>query len=68
MLMSSVIMRVGELPGRGRNHEVTTTTTNINIKFSVHWCVVCMYICVRVLDPLELELLTVVSRHVGAGN
>ena len=28
----------------------------------------CMYICVRVLDPLELELQTVVSCHVVAGN
>jgi hypothetical protein len=28
----------------------------------------CMYVCVRMLDPLELELQTVVSCHVGAGN
>ena len=30
--------------------------------------VFCMYICVRMLDPLELELQTGVSCHVGAGN
>lgn len=24
--------------------------------FNVHWYLVCMYICMRVLDPLELEL------------
>lgn len=26
----------------------------------VHWCFVCMYVYVRVLDALELELQTVV--------
>jgi hypothetical protein len=25
----------------------------------------CMYVCVRVSDPLELELQTIVSYHVG---
>jgi hypothetical protein len=24
--------------------------------FYVHWCFVCMCVCVRVSDPLELEL------------
>ena len=28
----------------------------------------CIYVCVRMLDPLELELQTVVSCPVGAGN
>jgi hypothetical protein len=28
----------------------------------------CMHVYVRVSGPLELELQTVVSRHVGAGN
>ena len=23
--------------------------------FYVHWCFTCMYVCVRVLDPLELK-------------
>ena len=27
-----------------------------------------VYVCVRVLDPLEVELQTVVSCHVDAGN
>lgn len=36
--------------------------------FYVHWCFVCMYVCVRVPDPLELELETVLSSSVGAGN
>ena len=36
--------------------------------FYVHWCFACMYVCVRVWDPLELELLTVVSCLLGAGN
>jgi hypothetical protein len=27
-----------------------------------------MYVCVRASDPLELELQTAVSCHVGAGN
>ena len=36
--------------------------------FYVHWCLACMYVCVRVLDPLVLELQTVVSCHVDAGN
>lgn len=35
---------------------------------NVHWYFVCMHVCVRVLDTLELELWTEVSCHVGAGN
>jgi hypothetical protein len=31
--------------------------------FYVHW-----YVCVKVSDPLELELQVVVSCHEGAGN
>jgi hypothetical protein len=27
-----------------------------------------MYTCVRVLDPMKLELQTIVNCHVGAGN
>ena len=34
--------------------------------FYMNWCFACMYVCVRVLDPLELEIQTVVSCHVGA--
>ena len=34
----------------------------------VHLWFACMYACVRVPDPLELELQTVVSYHVDAGN
>ena len=39
-----------------------------NLILYMHWCFACMYICVRVLDLLELELQTVVNCHVGAGN
>lgn len=35
---------------------------------SIDWCFYCMYVPVRVLDPLELDLETVVSFCVGAGN
>lgn len=28
----------------------------------------CMYICVRALDPLELELQTIDSYYIGTGN
>ena len=36
--------------------------------FYAYWCPTCIYVCVRVADPLELELQTVVSYHVGAEN
>ena len=36
--------------------------------FRVHWCFARMHVCVWVSDPLELELQTVVSHHVAAGN
>lgn len=36
--------------------------------FYVHWNFACMYICVRILDPLELKSQAVVSYHVGVGN
>lgn len=36
--------------------------------FYVHWYFDYMYVCMRVLDPLELELHTVVSCRVGVGN
>jgi hypothetical protein len=36
--------------------------------FYVHLCFAYMYIYVRELAPLEQELWTVVSCHVGAGN
>lgn len=29
--------------------------------FNVHWCSVSMYVCVRMSDPLEMELQTVVN-------
>jgi hypothetical protein len=38
------------------------------IYLCVHWCFACMYVFGRVSDPLELELQTAVSCHVGAGN
>jgi hypothetical protein len=34
----------------------------------ISWCFACMYVCMRVSDPLELESQTGVSCHVGAGN
>ena len=36
--------------------------------FHVHWYFACMHVCVRVLDPLEVELQAVVSCYVGGGN
>jgi hypothetical protein len=36
--------------------------------FYVVWCFDCIYICVRVLDPLQQELWIVGSCHVGARN
>jgi hypothetical protein len=36
--------------------------------FYVHWCFDCMHGSVRVSDALEVELQTVVSFHLGAGN
>jgi hypothetical protein len=38
------------------------------IAFYVHWCFACVYVCVRVSGPLELELQTVANHHVGDGN
>lgn len=32
-----------------------------------NWCFAYMCVCVRMLDPLEVELQTVVSCHVSAG-
>lgn len=32
------------------------------------WYLACMRVCVRVLDPVQPELQTIVSRHVGAWN
>lgn len=37
------------------------------ILFYVAWCFVCMYVSVKMSDPLELELQTVVICHVDAG-
>lgn len=34
----------------------------------MYWCFVCMYFCLRISDPLELELQTVLNCHVVAGN
>lgn len=36
--------------------------------FYVHWCLASMSVWMRVLDPLEEELQTIVSCHVGVGN
>ena len=56
-------------------HKYRTSITPIDavcflrlIYFYVHWYFACMYVCVRLLEPLELELQTFVSYHVGAGN
>jgi hypothetical protein len=38
------------------------------VLFYVYWCFACMYVWVSVLNPLELELYTVVSCYVGARN
>lgn len=35
---------------------------------NVHWGFVCMFVCVKVSETLELEIQIVVSCHVGAGN
>ena len=35
--------------------------------FCIFWCFASMYVCVKMLDPLELELQAVVNCHVGAG-
>ena len=34
----------------------------------MHWCFTCMYVCVRLSDLLEIELQTILSCSVGAGN
>jgi hypothetical protein len=39
-----------------------------NLLFHVHQYFACMYVCGRVLELLQLELLILVSCHVGAGN
>lgn len=36
--------------------------------FYVHWYFACMHVCMRVSDPPELELQTVVRCYAGAGN
>jgi len=65
-----MIMTVEEPPGRTRNHEVIIVVVVVVfiINFYVYLCAVWMYICVKVLDPLELEVETVVSHYVVAGN
>jgi hypothetical protein len=40
---------------------VTPFFKNFVYLFNVHWCFDCMYVCVRVSDPLEQELQPVVS-------
>jgi hypothetical protein len=48
--------------------EKTKTNKKIYLfLFYVHWCFDYMYVYVRVLDPLEQELQTVVRCHVGDG-
>jgi hypothetical protein len=36
--------------------------------FYVHWCSACMSVCMRMSEPLQVELQTVVRYHVGAGS
>jgi hypothetical protein len=38
------------------------------LSFHVHPFFACIYVCVEVSNPLELELQMVVSCHVGFGN
>lgn len=38
-----------------------------NLLFMRNWRLACVNVCVRMFDPLELELRTGVSHHVGAG-
>lgn len=38
------------------------------IHFYEYWCFAYMHVCVRMPNPLELKLQTVVSYHVGPGN
>lgn len=33
----------------------------------MYWCLACIYVCVRVSNPLELTLWTVTSYQAGAG-
>jgi hypothetical protein len=42
--------------------------SNDLLLFYVHQCFAYLYLCVRVLDPLELELQTLVSCHAEGGN
>ena len=57
----------------GREHWSEATGAGNRTRFSKRaTCAITelslMNVCVRVLNPLELELQTVVSCHVGAGN
>ena len=54
-----------------RNHGIKSCVLYFFLKkffFMCNWFLACTYFCVRVSDPLKLELQTVVSCHVGAGN
>jgi hypothetical protein len=64
------------LPSAGIKGVCTTTPLgflfvcllNYLFLFYVHWCFACLHVYARVSDPLELELRTVVSHYVVAGN
>lgn len=59
---------IGSYPeGGGQSLELPNTVLFNLFLFYVHHFVY-MRVCVRMSDPLELELQTVVSGHVGAGN
>ena len=36
--------------------------------FYMRWCFAFMYVCLKVLDPLEMDIQIVVSCHMGTGN
>jgi hypothetical protein len=49
-------------------HKASKFRVLIIYLFYMHWCCACICVHVKVLDPLELVLQTVVSCQVGAGS
>jgi hypothetical protein len=75
-LSSRPAWSTSRVPGQPGLHRETlsrktkqkTNNKKVLILFYVHWCFACMYVFVRMLDPLELELQALVNCQVGAGN